>query len=100
MLAVADAVRAVAEQYASRTNAFFLGRAGGFPVALEGAQKLKEVSYIHAEAYPASELKHGPLALISPETPTVMVLPQRRPVREVAVVPRGDPGAPRSGDRA
>ena len=76
VLAGADAVRAVAEKYASRTNAFFLGRAGGFPVALEGAQKLKEVSYIHAEAYPASELKHGPLALISPETPTVMVLPQ------------------------
>jgi glutamine---fructose-6-phosphate transaminase (isomerizing) len=76
VLAGADAVRAVAEKYASRTNAFFLGRAGGFPVALEGAQKLKEVSYIHAEAYPASELKHGPLALISPETPTIMVLPQ------------------------
>jgi glucosamine--fructose-6-phosphate aminotransferase (isomerizing) len=71
-----DSIRAVAEKYASRTNAFFLGRAGGFPVALEGAQKLKEVSYIHAEAYPASELKHGPLALVSPETPTVMVLPQ------------------------
>jgi len=76
VLAGADSVRAVAEKYASRTNAFFLGRAGGFPVALEGAQKLKEVSYIHAEAYPASELKHGPLALISPETPTIMVLPQ------------------------
>jgi glutamine---fructose-6-phosphate transaminase (isomerizing) len=71
-----DSVRAVAEKYASRTNAFFLGRASGFPVALEGAQKLKEVSYIHAEAYPASELKHGPLALVSPDTPTVMVLPQ------------------------
>jgi glucosamine--fructose-6-phosphate aminotransferase (isomerizing) len=71
-----DAIRTIAEKYASRTNAFFLGRAGGFPVALEGAQKLKEVSYIHAEAYPASELKHGPLALVSPETPTVMVLPQ------------------------
>ena len=75
MLAVRDAVRAVAEKYAQRTNAFFLGRAGGFPVALEGAQKLKEISYIHAEAYPASELKHGPLALISPETPTIVVLP-------------------------
>ena len=49
---------------------------GGFPVALEGAQKLKEISYIHAEAYPASELKHGPLALISPETPTIVVLPR------------------------
>jgi glutamine---fructose-6-phosphate transaminase (isomerizing) len=76
VLAGADSIRGIAEKYASRTNAFFLGRAGGFPVALEGAQKLKEVSYIHAEAYPASELKHGPLALVSPETPTVMVLPQ------------------------
>jgi glutamine---fructose-6-phosphate transaminase (isomerizing) len=76
ILAGADSIRGVAEKYASCTNAFFLGRAGGFPVALEGAQKLKEVSYIHAEAYPASELKHGPLALVSPETPTVMVLPQ------------------------
>jgi glutamine---fructose-6-phosphate transaminase (isomerizing) len=71
-----DAVRDVAETIAPRANAFFLGRAAGFPVALEGAQKLKEVSYIHAEAYPASELKHGPLALVSPETPTVLVLPR------------------------
>ena len=71
-----DAVRAVAETIAPRAHAFYLGRAGGFPVALEGAQKLKEVSYIHAEAYPASELKHGPLALVSPETPTVLVLPR------------------------
>jgi glucosamine--fructose-6-phosphate aminotransferase (isomerizing) len=71
-----DAVRGVAEAVGSRASAFFLGRAGGFPVALEGAQKLKEVSYIHAEAYPASELKHGPLALVSPETPTVLVLPR------------------------
>ena len=47
----------------------------GQTLALEGAQKLKEISYIHAEAYPASELKHGPLALVSPETPTVMVVP-------------------------
>jgi glucosamine--fructose-6-phosphate aminotransferase (isomerizing) len=71
-----DVIRAVAETVAARANAFFLGRAGAFPVALEGAQKLKEVSYIHAEAYPASELKHGPLALISPETPTVLLLPR------------------------
>jgi glucosamine--fructose-6-phosphate aminotransferase (isomerizing) len=47
----------------------------GYPIALEGAQKLKEVSYIHAEAYPASELKHGPLALVSPDLPTVAVIP-------------------------
>ncbi len=56
-------------------SAFFIGRVRGYPVALEGAQKLKEVSYIHAEAYPAAELKHGPLALISPELPTVAIVP-------------------------
>jgi len=72
----ADQVRTVARKYASRANAFFIGRAASYPVALEGAQKLKEIAYVHAEAYPASELKHGPLALISPETPTVVVLPR------------------------
>ncbi len=72
----ADSVRAVARKYASRANAFFIGRANGYPVALEGAQKLKEIAYVHAEAYPASELKHGPLALICPETPTFVLLPR------------------------
>jgi glucosamine--fructose-6-phosphate aminotransferase (isomerizing) len=56
-------------------SAFFIGRVRGYPVALEGAQKLKEISYIHAEAYPAAELKHGPLALVSPELPTVAIVP-------------------------
>ncbi|MCB1755861.1 MAG: glutamine--fructose-6-phosphate transaminase (isomerizing) [Gammaproteobacteria bacterium] len=65
----------LAEKYCNSTSAFFIGRANAFPIALEGAQKLKEISYIHAEAYPASELKHGPLALISPSIPTVVVLP-------------------------
>jgi glucosamine--fructose-6-phosphate aminotransferase (isomerizing) len=69
-------VRAVARKYATRANAFFIGRANSYPVALEGAQKLKEIAYVHAEAYPASELKHGPLALICPETPTFVVLPR------------------------
>ncbi|MBX2823408.1 MAG: glutamine--fructose-6-phosphate transaminase (isomerizing) [Gammaproteobacteria bacterium] len=68
-------IRDVARKYASAQNMFFIGKASAFPVALEGAQKLKEISYIHAEAYPASELKHGPLALVSPETPTVVVMP-------------------------
>jgi len=72
----AEGVRAVARKYASRGNAFFIGRANGYPVALEGAQKLKEIAYVHAEAYPASELKHGPLALICPETPTFVLLPR------------------------
>ena len=57
-------------------NAYFVGRAAGYPVAMEGALKLKEISYLHAESYPASELKHGPLALISPQTPTLVVLPR------------------------
>jgi glucosamine--fructose-6-phosphate aminotransferase (isomerizing) len=54
---------------------FFIGRRGGYPIALEGAQKLKEVSYVHAEAYQASELKHGPLALVSPDFPVVAIVP-------------------------
>jgi glucosamine--fructose-6-phosphate aminotransferase (isomerizing) len=57
-------------------HAYFIGRSSGYAVAMEGALKLKEVSYLHAEAYPASELKHGPLALIAPETPTVIVVPR------------------------
>lgn len=68
-------IAVVAQQYANVNSMFFIGKTSAFPTALEGAQKLKEISYIHAEAYPASELKHGPLALVSPETPTVVVLP-------------------------
>ena len=71
-----DQIRRVAGTLAGARDIFFIGRALGFPVALEGALKLKEVSYIHAEAYPASELKHGPLALIGPEVPTIAVLPR------------------------
>ncbi|HTE42223.1 MAG TPA: SIS domain-containing protein, partial [Steroidobacteraceae bacterium] len=67
---------AMAGAFAKSGNAYFVGRAAGFAIAMEGALKLKEVSYLHAEAYPASELKHGPLALIAPETPTLMVLPR------------------------
>ena len=66
----------LAEGFAGAEHAFYVGRAAGYAVAAEGALKLKEVSYLHAEAYPASELKHGPLALISPQTPTVIVLPR------------------------
>jgi glucosamine--fructose-6-phosphate aminotransferase (isomerizing) len=57
-------------------HAFYIGRAAGHAVAMEGALKLKEITYLHAEAYPASELKHGPLALVTPQTPTVIVLPR------------------------
>jgi glucosamine--fructose-6-phosphate aminotransferase (isomerizing) len=74
-LATEDRARQIAERYRDMTSAFFVGRVRGFPIAAEAAQKLKEVSYIHAEAYPASELKHGPLALICPELPTFVVIP-------------------------
>jgi glutamine---fructose-6-phosphate transaminase (isomerizing) len=66
----------LAERLSDVEHAYFVGRAAGYPVAMEGALKLKEVSYIHAEAYPASELKHGPLALITPRTPTIVVIPR------------------------
>jgi glutamine---fructose-6-phosphate transaminase (isomerizing) len=66
----------LAERFEGVEHAFYVGRAAGHAVACEGALKLKEISYLHAEAYPASELKHGPLALIEPGTPTVMVLPR------------------------
>jgi glucosamine--fructose-6-phosphate aminotransferase (isomerizing) len=69
-------IAAIAAALAPAENAYFVGRSAGYPVAIEGALKLKEISYLHAEAYPASELKHGPLALIAPETPTIMVLPR------------------------
>jgi len=75
-LADEPAVAAVARTLvAPAASMFFVGRVGGHAVALEGAQKLKEVSYVHAEAYPAAELKHGPLALVGPDVPTVVVLP-------------------------
>lgn len=67
--------RELAAKYSDFNDAYFIGRNFGYPVAMEGALKLKEISYIHAEAYAASELKHGPLALITPSTPTVVILP-------------------------
>src|SRR5271167_4701214 len=69
-------IAGLAEQLVDCEHAYFVGRSAGYAVAMEGALKLKEVSYLHAEAYSAAELKHGPLALISPETPTVAVLPR------------------------
>ena len=66
-------VREVAEQYADAANFLYLGRGLNFPVALEGALKLKEISYIHAEGYPAAEMKHGPIALIDEDMPVVVI---------------------------
>jgi glutamine---fructose-6-phosphate transaminase (isomerizing) len=70
-----DRIRGIALKYKDANDFLFLGRQASFPVALEGALKLKEISYIHAEGYPAAEMKHGPIALISPETPSVFVAP-------------------------
>ncbi len=69
-------IERLSHQFVNKTNALFLGRGVHFPVALEGALKLKEVSYIHAEAYPAGELKHGPLALVDKAMPVVVVAPK------------------------
>ncbi|NOX42866.1 MAG: glutamine--fructose-6-phosphate transaminase (isomerizing) [Gammaproteobacteria bacterium] len=68
-------IKAIAEQFANKQHALFLGRGTHYPVAMEGALKLKEISYIHAEAYPAGELKHGPLALIDENMPVIAVAP-------------------------
>ncbi|CAM5549428.1 glutamine--fructose-6-phosphate transaminase (isomerizing) [Streptomyces atroolivaceus] len=70
-----DEIKKLAEVYAGAQSMMFIGRVRGYPVALEASLKLKEISYIHAEAYPASELKHGPLALIEPALPTVAIVP-------------------------
>jgi glutamine---fructose-6-phosphate transaminase (isomerizing) len=74
-LALEPQVIAWAERFAKKEHALFLGRGLHYPIALEGALKLKEISYIHAEAYPAGELKHGPLALVTSEMPVVTVAP-------------------------
>ncbi|MBL1092525.1 glutamine--fructose-6-phosphate transaminase (isomerizing) [Streptomyces sp. NPDC001739] len=70
-----DEIKKLAARYADAKSMMFIGRVRGYPVAREASLKLKEVSYIHAEAYPASELKHGPLALIEPAMPTVAIVP-------------------------
>jgi glucosamine--fructose-6-phosphate aminotransferase (isomerizing) len=66
-------VKSIAEQYHKKNNFLYLGRGINFPVALEGALKLKEISYIHAEGYPAAEMKHGPIALIDENMPAVVI---------------------------
>ncbi len=75
MLALEPQIIAWAEAFARKEHALFLGRGLHYPIALEGALKLKEISYIHAEAYPAGELKHGPLALVTEAMPVVTVAP-------------------------
>ncbi len=72
----ADDVKVLAERFADAANALYLGRGVNFPTALEGALKLKEISYVHAEGYPAAEMKHGPIALIDENMPVVVVAPR------------------------
>ncbi len=74
-LQLEPAIIELAGEFINRQHALFLGRGAQYPVALEGALKLKEISYIHAEAYPAGELKHGPLALVDENMPVVAVAP-------------------------
>jgi glucosamine--fructose-6-phosphate aminotransferase (isomerizing) len=106
-------VREIAEAYHRHNNFLYLGRGVNFPVALEGALKLKEISYIHAEGYPAAEMKHGPIALIDENMP-VVVLATRDGAREkvlnnmqevrarrgriIAVATEGDEDVPRIAD--
>ncbi len=71
-----EQVRDVAKKYCDATNILYLGRQYNFPTALEGALKLKEISYIHAEGYPAAEMKHGPIALVDEHTPSVFIVPR------------------------
>ncbi|MCP4697365.1 MAG: glutamine--fructose-6-phosphate transaminase (isomerizing) [Gammaproteobacteria bacterium] len=75
LLEVNSKIQQLAKQFADKEHALFLGRGVHYPIAMEGALKLKEISYIHAEAYPAGELKHGPLALVDAEMPVVAVAP-------------------------
>ncbi len=76
IIAQNDSLKKVAKKYAKADDFFFLGRGYTFPIALEGALKLKEISYVHAEGYSAAEMKHGPIALIDKTTPTVFLVPQ------------------------
>jgi glucosamine--fructose-6-phosphate aminotransferase (isomerizing) len=82
-LALEPEVRKLAEQFVESQHALYLGRGVNFPVALEGALKLKEISYIHAEGYPAAEMKHGPIALIDENMPVVFVAPKDEVYRKV-----------------
>lgn len=100
-----DIAKEIAATFIDAPNCLYLGRGYNFPVALEGALKLKEISYIHAEGYPAAEMKHGPIALIDEQMPVVVIAPRKghydkivsniqeiksRSGRIIAVVTKGD----------
>jgi glucosamine--fructose-6-phosphate aminotransferase (isomerizing) len=76
ILESSEAIQGIAEQYSRHNNFLYLGRGANYPVALEGALKLKEISYVHAEGYPAAEMKHGPIALIDENMPVVFICPR------------------------
>jgi glucosamine--fructose-6-phosphate aminotransferase (isomerizing) len=83
VLGQADHIRAIARRFAQSTDMLFLGRLALYPIALEGALKLKEISYIHAEGYPAAEMKHGPIALVSESCPSVFLAPKGEMLNKV-----------------
>jgi glucosamine--fructose-6-phosphate aminotransferase (isomerizing) len=112
-LEVNSVVKKIAEKYCDANNVLYLGRQFNFPTALEGALKLKEISYIHAEGYPAAEMKHGPIALVDEHTPSVFIMPQgivydkvmsnleeikARGGPVIAIAPEGDPHIRRLAD--
>lgn len=80
----AKSVRYIAEEFKDATNALYLGRGYNFPIALEGALKLKEISYIHAEGYPAAEMKHGPIALIDENMPVFVIATNKSAYEKIA----------------
>ena len=91
--------RRIAAKYASCNNFLYLGRQYHFPAALEGALKLKEISYIHAEGYPAAEMKHGPIALVDEHTPSVFLVPHGAVYRQGDAQHGRDQSPRRPGDR-
>ncbi|AFP85340.1 glucosamine--fructose-6-phosphate aminotransferase, isomerizing [secondary endosymbiont of Heteropsylla cubana] len=83
ILSLSKSIQIIAESFFDKENAFFLGRGELYPIAMEGALKLKEISYIHAEAYAAGELKHGPLALIDVNMPVIVIAPNNKLLKKV-----------------
>jgi glucosamine--fructose-6-phosphate aminotransferase (isomerizing) len=96
----AEEIKVLAEKYKDSVNALYLGRGYNFPIALEGALKLKEISYIHAEGYPAAEMKHGPIALVDDQLPVVFVATkdEYRKGKVIAIITDGDEHIPAMAD--
>ena len=99
MLKLNDRTEKIARKYMNARDFLYLGRGKNFPIALEGALKLKEISYIHAEGYPAGEMKHGPIALIDEDVPVVMLVPRNSAYREDPLQHGGGHCPQRPGDR-